>query len=67
MTDITFEMDLNQIEIKRSGYNLFDFFSDIGGIQGLLFSGAAFFMSISNYKMLDNHLISRLYKLEYKD
>ena len=65
--DITFELDLGQTIIARQGYNLFDFFSDIGGMQGLLFSGFAAFMGFWNYGMFDNYMSTRLYKLEQHD
>ena len=57
-------MDLNQIVIQRQGFTIFDLLSDIGGIQSLLISGLAYIMSISNYNMFDNFMVSRLYKLE---
>lgn len=61
--DITIEMDLNRKVISRNGYTLLDLISDIGGIQGMLISGVAIVVGIWNYNMIDNHLVSRLYKL----
>lgn len=52
---------------KRQGYNVLDLFSDIGGIQSLLYSAFAFFVSVWNYKMFDNYMASHLYKLERRD
>lgn len=65
--DLTVEMNMDIVEYKRSGYYLLDFFSDIGGVQSLLFSGSAFLVSIWNYNMFDNYMVSRLYKLEHPD
>ena len=62
--DLVIERELDQFTLKRQGYHLFDFMSDIGGMQGLLYSGFAFFISIWNYMMFDNYMVSRLYKLE---
>lgn len=45
-------------------YTLLDLISDIGGIQSLLFSAFAFLVSVWNYNMFDNYMVSRLYKLE---
>ena len=40
-----------------------DYISDIGGMQGILISGAALLLSIFNYNNLDNFLVTRLYLL----
>ena len=60
-------MDFDVIQYKKSSYHLFDFISDIGGIQSILISVFASLVSIWNYKMLDNYLVSRLYKLDRED
>ena len=65
--DLTIEMDFDIIQFKRQGYHIFDFISDIGGIQSILISVFASLVSIWNYKMLDNYLVSHLYKLERHD
>lgn len=62
--DVTFEMNLDIIDIRRQGYDLLEFLSDIGGIQGLLVSGFAFLVSVWNYNMFDNNMVCNLYKLE---
>lgn len=61
--DVTLEISPDIIDMKRQGYDLLQFLSDIGGIQALLMSGFAFFVSIWNYNMFDNYLVGRLYKL----
>ena len=65
--DLTIEMNMNTVSHKRQGYYIFDLISDVGGIQSLLFSVFAFFVSVWNYNMLDNSMVNRLYKLERKD
>ena len=65
--DLTIEVDFDVINYKRQGYHIFDFISDIGGIQSILISVFASLVSIWNYKMLDNYLVSRLYKLERQE
>ena len=61
--DITIEMNLNQLVIVREGYTIFDFLSDIGGMQGILISFAAIFLGVWNYHFMDNFLVTRLYRL----
>ena len=53
--------------MARDGYTLLDFFSDIGGIQGILVSAAAIFLGMWNYNNFDNFLVSKLYKMETED
>lgn len=57
-------MDLSKRIIARAGYTVLDWVSDIGGIQGMLISGVALFMGFWNHNMLENHLVSRLFKVE---
>ena len=59
--DITVEMNLNQVIIARDGYTYLDFLSDIGGMQGMLISLIAFFISFWNYNHLENYMVSNLY------
>ena len=49
--------------VERSGYTILDLLSDVGGISGLLFSGAALLLSILNHNYFDNYMVSKLYKL----
>lgn len=62
--DLTVEMNLAQKIIARDGYNILDLFSDIGGIQALLISVAAYILAFWNYNHIDNFLASRLFKIE---
>ena len=47
--DITIEMNLDQSVISREGYTSLDLISDIGGMQGLLFSLFGFLIAAWNY------------------
>jgi len=38
--------------------------SDIGGMQGMLVSGVALFMTFWNFNMLENYIVAKLYKLK---
>ncbi len=58
---------MDTIEYKRMGYHILDFISDIGGVQSLMYSMFAFMVSVWNYNMIDNYMVSRLYKLESTD
>ena len=60
--DITIEANLSQVLIARDGYTFLDFLADIGGMQGMLFSGIGFFMAIWNYNYVDNYMVERLFK-----
>ena len=60
---VSFEMNLDVLMVSRVGYTLFDLFSDIGGIDAILVSGISIVLSIWNYKNLDSHMASQLYKL----
>lgn len=56
--DITFERNLNLLRTARDGYTILDWFSDIGGIQGILISFAAILLGIWNYQYLDNYMVT---------
>ena len=62
--DFTIEMNLDQKVIARTGYTYLDFFSDIGGLQAMMISMIMYFMALWNYNYFDNHMVTRLYKLE---
>ena len=42
-------MNLDQKMIARAGYTFVDYLSDIGGLQGLLFSIVGYFIAAWNY------------------
>ena len=65
--DISFEMNLDQKVIARAGYTSLDYISDIGGMQGMLLSLMAWLIAIWNYNMFNDHLVTRLYKIEKVD
>ena len=65
--DITFDRNLNLINIERDGYTIFDYISDIGGLQGILFSTFAIFLGFFNYNIFDNFMLKRLYQIKKKD
>lgn len=64
---MTIEVNSDTIEFKRQGYTILDLFSDIGGIQSLLYQALAFLVSVWNYNMFDNYMVSKLYKLERRE
>ena len=55
---ISFEMDLNLYNVERSGYNILDLLSNIGGILGMLISIANVFNHIFNYNNFDDFLVA---------
>ena len=62
--DIVIEYNLNQTVIARDGYKFFDLLSDLGGMQGILMSLIGYFIAFWNYNMLDNFMVTRLYKIK---
>ena len=65
--DVTVEMNLDQVVIARQGYTVLDFFSDIGGMQSILMSGAAFFIYAWTYNNLDDYMVTKLYRVAQKN
>ena len=62
--EISIERNLDQKVISREGYTILDFLSDLGGMQGLIYSLLAMLLSFWNYNYLEDFLVSRLYRLE---
>ena len=48
--------------IERNGYTILDVLSDVGGIQGILFSAAIIFMNIWNYNHIEDYLAVKLFE-----
>ena len=59
---IAFSMSRDLKVTERIGYTILDLFSDIGGIQGLLQSFFSIIVGIFNHGLLDDMLISKLFK-----
>ena len=64
---IQIEVNANLTLIQRSGYHIIDLLSDVGGLQGLLISAISVFLSVWNYKNLENYLAVKLFKFENID
>ena len=47
--------------IDRSYYTLLDFFSDVGGLQAILFSFASLFLAIINQNSIDDLIVRNLF------
>ena len=65
--DISIEMNLSQRVVARAGYTFLDYLSDIGGMQGMLISGVAYFLAFWNFNYFDDWMITRLYKMKKRD
>ena len=63
---LSFEMNLDLLKIKRTYYDLLDALSDVGGISSLTLHSFAVVVLILNYKHLDNYMAVNLYKLQSK-
>ena len=63
-TELRIEMNFDLIEIERDSYKALDFLSDIGGMMGMLMSGACLFLGFWNFNNFDNIIVQRLYKVK---
>ena len=61
--DVTIEMNLDLGIINRTGYNILDVMSDIGGIQSIIITTASVLAGLWNYKHFDTFLTSKLFKI----
>ena len=60
---VSVELDLNLSTLERNVYTYVDLLSDVGGIQGILFSFFAILVSILNLNSFDDMLIGKLYQV----
>lgn len=58
------QMQMDQVNIGRVGYNVIDMLSDIGGIQSIILTTFALVLSILNHNYFDNYMAQRLYKMQ---
>lgn len=66
--DITIEMNLDLIVIFRQGYTILDLLSDIGRAQSILVSAISFWIGAWNYRMVDNYIADKLFRVvEHKN
>lgn len=56
-------MDLDLKFVERSSYTALDVLSDVGGIQSMLYSLISLVLGLFNTRLLDDYLVSRLYKV----
>jgi len=61
---VTIERNMDLKVIARQGYTVLDYISDLGGMQGILISSMAWLIAVWNYNKFDNHMVSRLFKVE---
>ena len=62
--DVTIEMNLDLGLIYRTGYNILDVLSDLGGMQSMIVTTFSVLLGIWNYKNFDNYMASRLFKIQ---
>ena len=60
---ITIEMDFDVITYEREVYTSLELLSDIGGLSGMLMTVFGFVIMTWNYQVLDNYLVSKLFKI----
>ena len=61
---VSFEMNMDLNSLGRDGYNIIDMFSDIGGIQSIIFTTFSLVLSVLNHNYFDSYMAQKLYKLE---
>ena len=61
IVSVEFEMSMDQVSVQRNIYTSLDLLSDIGGIQGILFSLFAIIVALFNTDHFDEYFIARLY------
>ena len=62
--ELSFEMNLDLLNIKRTYYSLLDVLADVGGLMSVTLQAFAICMLILNYKHLENYMAVNLYKLQ---
>ena len=65
--DVTIEMNLDLGGIQRTGGNIVDVLSDIGGIQSMIITTFSFLIGMWNYKHFDSYMASKLYKIKISE
>ena len=61
---ITFEMDLDVLQIERNVYTTFDMLSDVGGLTGIIYLIFQVLANLWNFQSFDNFMVSRLFKIK---
>ena len=59
---ISFERDLNKINIERTAYGILDMLGDVGGLHDALKAICGFLVWILQYNMFENYMVSLMYK-----
>ena len=61
--EIIVQRNLDLTVIQRDGYTIMDYLSDIGGISNIIYNFFFIFLSLWNYKYIEDHLVSNLFRL----
>ena len=59
---VSYERDLDKVNIERTAYGILDMLGDVGGVTEAFFAIGTFIISIVQYQVFDNYLVSHLYK-----
>ena len=57
------ELSQDLIHYERTGYTLLDLLSDIGGIQGLIYSFLSLIVSLYSNGIVNEYLVTKLYNV----
>ena len=63
LVEVTFEMELDRIEISRSRFTGLDLLAQFGGFMGIFRWIFTTFMAAWNTNALDNFMVTKLYKV----
>lgn len=61
---LSFEMNMHLSDVQRTGPNLLDMLSAIGGIQSIVFTLFGLILSAVNFNHLENFMAQKLYMLQ---
>ena len=62
--DVSIEMNRDKITLTRTVYNSLDVLADIGGLNSLIVSAIATFISIWNYGHFETKMAKQLYMIK---
>ena len=62
--ELSYEMNLDLLTIKRTYYSLLDVLADIGGLFSIALETFAIILVILNYQHIENYMTVNLFRLE---
>ena len=60
---VLIQMNMDKTIVTRTGYTILDVLADVGGLLGILTSGIGLLLGIWNFKIVDQYMASKLFKV----